>query len=239
MRAEVPPPEPEARRRREVSASRQAAGKGAAPRPWRRRGRAASSSATWPRWWSACSASCPLKRCCAPPGKRRGVAGGRRAEVDAVSEVTWAGRAGAAVLQRVPAVEGVRAADPAHAAAPRLGVGTGTRPAWRTHAGAGLGPRARGGSACAEGALPALLPPPVPVRASRHGAVSVPGWRYQRARASRLLAEGARPAPDRALHRRRGDVQRARGVPRAQERYPRGAEPTGLRAGEGPPRGEL
>lgn len=159
MRAEVPPPEPEARRRREVSASRQAAGKGAAPRPWRRRERAASSSATWPRWWSACSASCPLKRCCAPPGKRRGVAGGRRAEVDAVSEVTWAGRAGAAVLQRVPAVEGVRAADPAHAAAPRLGVGTGTRPAWRTHAGAGLGPRARGGSACAEGALPSLLPP--------------------------------------------------------------------------------
>lgn len=55
--------------------------------------------------------------------------------------------------------------------------------------------------------------PTVPVRASRCVAVPVPGRRYQRARVSRLLAEGARSAPDRALHRRRGDVQRARGVP--------------------------
>lgn len=72
------------------------------------------------------------------------------------------------MLQRVSAVEGVRAADPAHAAAARLGVGAGARPTRRTRAGAGLGARARGGSACAAGHFPPLVPT-VPVRASRTG----------------------------------------------------------------------
>lgn len=50
----------------------QSAGAGEAVGPWNPRPRADTSSPTWPRWWSASSASCPPRRCCAPPGKGRG-----------------------------------------------------------------------------------------------------------------------------------------------------------------------
>lgn len=73
---------------------------------------------------------------------------------------------------RVPPLEGVRPTDPAHAAAPGLGVGAG--------AGARRQPRAG-------------------------------------ARARTGAREGARAAPDRALHSGCGDVQRPRGMPRAEE----------------------
>lgn len=91
------------------------------------------------------SASCPPRRCCAPPGKVRdsGVGGGRLRSVGA-ARLTRCVRV---VLQRVPAVEGVRPADASDAAANRVGVGAGAGPRREPHAGARAGARARGEAA--------------------------------------------------------------------------------------------
>lgn len=59
------------------------------------------------------------------------------------------------VLQRVPAVEGVRPADPAGAAARRLGLGAGAGPRRQPRAGARAGPRAGGGWVRARARAPA------------------------------------------------------------------------------------
>lgn len=67
---------PQAPRRAGVT---QGTGAGEVAGPWNLRPRAPTSWPTWPKWWSASSASCPPRRCCAPPGKGRGlgVRGGR------------------------------------------------------------------------------------------------------------------------------------------------------------------